>query len=142
MFPHLLILALSPLQCSSSALQQQGKPLPGASTVQSGREWRAGTYLGLTAGKSTRVDVLRIFGEPERLDTPADQTPNVQNPEIWYVYDSGGEFPGELTIIVNKRTEVVLGIDLNPESLSKEDAVKHFGPDYILTRYNFDDCLG
>ena len=58
------------------------------------------------------------------------------------VYDSGGEFAGELTVVIDKRTNVILGINLNPESLSKDEAVKHFGPDYVLTRYNFDECLG
>lgn len=29
-----------------------------------------------------------------------------------------------------------------PKGLSKEDAIKHFGSDYIITRYDFDLCLG
>jgi hypothetical protein len=122
--------------------QEQRKPHASATPVQNQRDWRAGTYLGLTAGKSTRADVLRVLGEPKRIDTPADQTPKDPNPEVWYVYDSGGEFAGSLTVVIDKRTDVVLGIDLSPDSLSKEDALKHFGPDYILTRYNFDECLG
>lgn len=58
------------------------------------------------------------------------------------MYDSGGVFPGELTVVINKDTGIVLAINLNPDSLSKADAVKYFGPDYILTRYDFDECLG
>lgn len=52
------------------------------------------------------------------------------------MYDSGGVFPGELTVVINKDTGIVLAINLNPDSLSKADAVKYFGPDYILTRYD------
>ena len=110
--------------------------------VQKDREWHPGTYSGLTAGKSTRTDVLRVLGKAKRLDTPADQDPKEPDPEVWYVYESGGEFPGELTVVLDKRSNTMLRIDLHPESLSREDAVKHFGPDYILTRYDFDNCLG
>ena len=139
-----LLIELFALQCASSSRQhqRQRQQETGAITVQNQREWRAGTYLGLTAGKSTRADVLRVLGQPKRLDSPADQTPEEPNPEVWYVYDNGGEFTGELTVVMDKRTDVVLGINLNPDSLSKEEIVKHFGPDYILTRYNFDECLG
>lgn len=130
----------------SPAPQQQTKQQIAAKTVQSKREWRAGTYLGLTVGKSKRTDVLRALGEPERVDTPADQTPEDPNPEVWYVYerryDPDGDFAADLTVVIDRRTEVVLAIDLHPESLSRKKAVKHFGPDYILTRYNFDECLG
>lgn len=141
---YTLLFQLPVLQCASPSRQhqKQRQQQTGAITVQNQRERRAGTYLGLTAGKSTRADVLRVLGEPKRLETPADQTLEEPNPEVWYVYDNGGEFAGELTVVIDKRTDVVLGINLNPDSLSKEEAVKHFGPDYILTRYNFDDCLG
>jgi hypothetical protein len=140
----LLIHLVHALQCSSPSRQEekQAKIQTAANSVQSDREWRAGTYLGLTAGKSNRTDVLRVLGEPKRLDTPSNQTPEEPNPEVWYVYDRGGEFAGDLTVVIDKRTDVVLRIDLNPDNLSKEDAVKHFGQDYILTRYDFDDCLG
>jgi hypothetical protein len=140
----LLIQLIAAWQCASASRQQQKqrKLQIGANTVQNQREWRAGTYLDLTAGKSTRADVLRVLGEPKRLDTPPDQTPREPNAEVWYVYDNRGELAGEMTVVIDKRTDAVLGINLNPDSLSKEEAVKHFGPDYILTRYNFDDCLG
>lgn len=73
----LLIQLIPTWQCSSASSQQrkQVKLQTEANSAQNDREWRAGTYLGLTAGKSTRVDVLRVLGEPKRLDTPADQTP-------------------------------------------------------------------
>lgn len=63
-----------------------------------------------------------MFGEPKRIDTPANQTTNDPDPELWYVYDSGGEFAGQLTVVIEKRTDVILGINLNPKSLSKEEA--------------------
>jgi hypothetical protein len=140
----LTVQLVNSLQCSSPSRhqQKQGEIQSVGNSVRRDREWRAGTYLGLTAGKSTRIDVLRVLGEPKRIDTPADQTRDEPNPEVWYVYDRGGEFAGDLTIVIDKRRDVVLRIDMNPDNLSKEDAVKHFGQDYIVTRYDFDDCLG
>ena len=138
----LLIQLLPSVQSSQSASSKKAQKLQTKSkAIQDGRNWQAGTYSGLTAGKSTRVDVLRILGNPKRIDTPPDQTPAEPYPEAWYVY-GGREFAGELTVVIDKRRSVVSRIDLAPDSLSKREAVKHFGPDYILTRYDFDECLG
>jgi hypothetical protein len=104
--------------------------------------WRAGNYLGLTIGKSTRLDVLRILGEPKQLEKSLEQPGAEQNPEVWFIYDSTGKFPGELIVVIDERTDIVLRIDLNPHNLTKQDVVKHFGSDFIVTRYAFDDCLG
>lgn len=130
---------------SSSSAQQQPKPATSptvASHPQIKREWRAATYSGLTIGKSNRLDMLRVLGEPKRTDQPPDQTVTDENPEVWYVYDSEGELAGDLTIVVDELTNIVLGIRLRPDDLTKEAAIKHFGSDFILTRYAFDDCLG
>ncbi|HEU4715052.1 MAG TPA: hypothetical protein VFS76_26120 [Pyrinomonadaceae bacterium] len=130
---------------SSSAAPQQPKQVrqqTGTNRLQNDREWRAGTYLGLAIGKSYRTDVVRLLGEPKRVDRPTGQTQEDENLEIWYVYDSRNPFRGDLTVVIDERTDVVLGINLNPHNLTKSEAVKHFGPDFILTRYAFDDCLG
>jgi hypothetical protein len=142
-FCMFLIQMVPALQSAAPSRQQQKqrKAYADVNTLQK-QHWRAGTYLGLTAGKSTKEEMLRAFGEPRRIDTPADQTPNDPHPEVWYVYNGGGEFAGQLTVVIDKRTNVILRINLNPESLSKDEAVKHFGSDYVLTRYNFDECLG
>lgn len=105
-------------------------------------EWQAATYRGLIIGKSTRADMFRIFGKPKLIDTPADQVEDEPNPEVWYEYERGGEFLGEPTFVVDKRSGMILRIDLYTRDLSKEEAIKHFGCDYIVTKYSFDDCLG
>ena len=129
----LLMQSMLALQWSSGPLQKQ---------VQSNRTWQAATYRGLTIGKSTRADVLRVLGEPQRKDIPEGENPNDPDREVWYVYNGAAEFLGTLTVIIQNRTGVVLRIDIAPEALSKAEAIKHFGPDYILTRYDFDQCLG
>jgi len=137
-----LIIQLTFVSQFSSSQQRSKKETLTTEINGTQNQWRAGTYLGLTVGKSTRSDVLRELGQPKRLDTPVDQPPEAPDPEIWYVYENIGDFAGVLTVVIDKRSDVVLGIDLSPDDLSKDDAVRHFGPDYIVTRYNFDDCLG
>ena len=67
---------------------------------------------------------------------------NDPNPEIWNDYDGGGEFPGKLSVVFRKRTGVIVSIYLSPEQLSRDEAIRHFGNDYVETRYDFDRCLG
>lgn len=136
----LLLQSMLALQWCSRPLQD--KSPTNVNGVQSNKEWQAGTYRGLTIAKSTRADVLRVLGEPKREETPVDQSPKEPDPEVWYVYDTGGEFAGELTVVIQKQSNAVSRIDLYPDSLSRAEAIKHFGPDYILTRYDFDECLG
>jgi len=129
----------------SSALSQEQKqvvPRAGTNRPQTNREWRTGTYLGLTIGKSNRTEVVRILGQPKRIDRSADEKLEEDHIEIWYVYENCGDFQGSLTVVIDERTDVVLRVDITPDSLTQAEAVKHFGPDFILTRYAFDDCLG
>jgi hypothetical protein len=89
-------------------------------------------------GKSKVADMRRVFGKPARVEKFDDDK---SNPEMWYHYNGVSEFPGSLRVIVDK-TRTVRRLDLLPKLLTKEDAIKHFGPDYVITRYDFDDCLG
>jgi len=86
--------------------------------------------------RSTLFPYTTLFRSPE------GENPNDPNREVWYVYNGAAEFLGTLTVVIQNRTGVVLRIDIAPEALSKAEAIKHFGPDYILTRYDFDQCLG
>lgn len=138
----LAIQLILPLHCSFAFSQKPVLRQPVSSRSENKHEWRAGTYSGLIIGKSNRLDVLRVLGEPKELDSPADQSPVEGNPEVWYLYKSTGKIAGDLTVVIDERTNLVSGIDLHPRNLTKEDAVKHFGSDFILTRYAFDDCLG
>ncbi len=145
----LILCALSiqlifPPHSSSAGPQQPNQVIQqtDANRAQNDREWRAGTYSGLTIGKSNRVEVVRLFGEPKMIDSPPDQRATDENREVWYVYDSTSPFRGDLTVVIDERTDIVLRIDLAPENLTKDDVVKRFGSDFTLTRYAFDDCLG
>lgn len=129
--------------CGSAGINAQ-QPVAQQSalpTRPSGREWRPASYRELTVGKSTSGDMLRVFGKPHWSGPPGDQTKDEPNPEVWNEYEAGGDFPGKLTVVVDKRSGIIQGIDLYPESLSEEQAIKHFGDDYLTTRYDFDECL-
>jgi hypothetical protein len=110
--------------------------------VRHERQWRPAVYMGLTMGQSTRDDMLRVFGEPQWSGQPADQMKDDPAPEIWYEYAYGGDFPGKLTVVTDQRSGLIKAIDLNPTNLTKQAAIEHFGPSFIITRYAFDQCLG
>ena len=40
------------------------------------------------------------------------------------------------------KTRTIREVHMLPKHLSKEEAIKHFGLDYVVTRYDFDSCLG
>lgn len=125
------------MKAQQPQLQQSASP-----TRQTAREWRVATYRGLTVGKSTSADMLRVFGKPHWSGPPGDQTKDDPDPEVWNEYEDVGDFPGKLTVVVDKRSGVILAIDLDPRNLSKKQAIEYFGDDYIVTRYAHDDCLG
>jgi hypothetical protein len=100
-------------------------------------EWHPAVYKGLTIGRSTRGEMIRVFGEPKSSEVFDDGT---GPPEQRFHYESGGEFPGELVFNVDPKSEVILRLILYPTKLTKDEAIKHFGENYKLTRYEF--CKG
>lgn len=104
------------------------------------KRWQAATYKGLTVGRSKRADMLRILGKPKRADIPGGQKRTDPHQQVWYIYEEFGEIPGELTVIIDKRSSKILEIYLSPPNLTKEQAIKHFGSDYVMTNYKF--CPG
>jgi len=105
---------------------------------QNGEDWHPGSFRGLTVGKSRRAAMLHTLGKPKRKDSPEGQSG--KHREVWYVYDNVGEFPGEFTVIVERRTDRILKMILYPDNLSKANAIQHFGKKYRFTKYEF--CPG
>jgi len=83
--------------------------------------------------------MLRILGKPERSELLEGAR---SHKEIWHHYADAGDFPGELVVATDKRNGLIIGIWLYPEDLSKQKAIEHFGNDYLITKYDFDRCLG
>ena len=66
------------------------------------RGWCAGTYRGLTVGKSTRANMLRVLGKPPSSGFSADQ----DEPE-YIIWHDCGKIKGELSGRLGVETEVV-----------------------------------
>ena len=97
------------------------------------KKWQPATYKGLTVGKSTLADTLRVFGQPVRKDFAE---PDAESDEIWYVYNDAGEFPGQFTVAINKKTKRVTAMMIAMlEDVKKETVLERLGNDYEVVRY-------
>jgi hypothetical protein len=98
--------------------------------------WRPATYQGLTIGKSTRADMLRVLGKPLSSGPSADQSP--PRPIIWNDYGRiEGELSGRLAVEVDSRNNRVVSVFISTDNMSREDVIKYFGNDYLLMGYDF-----
>ena len=131
------VLAITGPRCVLTGIGQSVSKT-GVATAESSRTWRAATYKGLTMGKSKVADMRRVLGAPTRIER---FNQDKSNPQVWYHYDVKWEFPATLRVIVDK-TRTVREVHLLPNYLTKEEAIKHFGRDYVVTRYDFDSCRG
>lgn len=86
--------------------------------------------------------MLRVLGQPKWSRAPQKDDDPESPQEVWNNYERAGEFSGTTTVVTDGRSGVITRIDFYPEKLSKEQAVAHFGPGYIITKYDFDPCLG
>lgn len=102
------------------------------------QKWRPGNYRGLVVGRSTQGDMFRLLGKPERVEGFGNRKDI--NQEIWYTYQIQTAPSGVLTVAVNKRTRTIIQLFLSPDNLSKDEAIRIFGNEYITTRYDF--CPG
>jgi len=107
---------------------------------QADRRWRPATFRGITVGKSKRPDMLRALGQPKwSRTTPGEGD---EHGTVWNNYERVGEFPGPTNVATDSVTGIITRIDFYPAKLSKEEAIKYFGPKYVLTKYAFDPCPG
>jgi|SRR5579864_235118 len=97
------------------------------------QRWIPAVYHGLTVGKSSRADVLRILGKPTSTGKGGEAG-------IPYVsYDVSDPIAGTLTVYI--RRGIIHEMDLKPKALTtKKDIIRLFGPDYRMVRYSVDEC--
>ncbi len=110
-----------------------------ASQRQPNQQWHAAMFRGLIVGKSRRADMVRRLGQPKWTRSPESRGSDDADKETFNNYEGGGEFPGRMTVVINRRG-VISRIDFYPAKLSREQAIAHFGPSYIITKYAFDPC--
>jgi hypothetical protein len=111
-----------------------------ASAGQANRQWRPAKYRGLTVGRSKLADMLRSWGQPKWSRTSKRDNED-ESQVTWTNYEKVGEFSGPTTVVSDTRTGVITRINFYPERLTKEQAIAHFGKDYVVTRYAFDTCF-
>src|SRR5262245_819192 len=87
--------------------------------------WQAATFRGLTIGKSTLADMLRVLGNPISSGPSADQAP--PQPIIWNDYGQiQGDLSGRLAVEVDSRNSRIVSISISPDRMSKEEAIRYF----------------
>lgn len=137
-----IILSQPPLVIGCPSLESKANQDRRSNTAvafpENKRTWKPATYRGLTMGKSKVSNMRRVFGTPKRSEV---FNKGKYNQEVWYYYDGVWEFLGTLRVVVNK-AGTIQAIDMQPTDLTKEAAIKHFGADHVITRYDFDSCLG
>src|SRR5947207_3114878 len=117
-------------------------------TRKTGRHWGAADFRGLIVGKSGKSEMLRRFGKPKWSQTKPEDRDEEEREEreresqrlTWDNYEGIGEFPGITNIATSTRSGLITRIDFFPEKLTKSDAIAHFGPNYVITRYEVDKC--
>lgn len=150
----MLSLSLLLISCASHA-PQSGQPISQLSAenrpsntqpTSDNRQWRSATYRGLEVGKSTRQDMLRVLGKPKASVVPQARITTNPNTIIAFHYGgpngyAGNLITGNLITGVEKATRIIAWIETIPENLSRDDVIKQFGSDYLLTGYKPDDCF-
>lgn len=116
----------------SSAILTGAKP---------GRQWRPATYRGITIGQSRLLQMLKAWGKPKWSRTSRPEAEEDARQVTWTNYERVGEFPGPTTVVSDARNGIITRINFYPDRLTKEQAIAHFGPGYLVTRYAFDSCL-
>ena len=105
---------------------------------QAGSNWHPATFRGITIGKSKRADMVRLLGKPKwSRTTPGEGD---EHGTTWNNYERAGEFPGPTNVATDSVTGLVTRVDFYPQKLSKNEAIKHFGRGFVVTRYAFDPC--
>jgi hypothetical protein len=103
------------------------------------KSWQVGTFRGLIMGKATINDLQKVLGEPSEIT----DLESVGNPNEWaYHYEIQGDIKGNLVAYASKRTKTVISVEIRPDSMSRKEVLDYFGNDYVITRYNSDDCPG
>lgn len=105
-------------------------------------EWKAAEFKGLHLGSSSKKDVLKVLGTPDWEGLPEGSSEGSDFPEWWMEYDSVPELnsKGKLTVILDERREIVLGVIFYPLGLTKSEIVESFGEKFVITRYSFEPC--
>jgi hypothetical protein len=112
------------LSCFAHDLSAQSK----SSLCAANKTWR-----GVTLGITTRQEVLRLFGKPStEYKMPLEKN----TIEFRYLGPAG-----EPSLTLYLKNNAVDTLEEYPASLTPEQSIEKFGPNFQRHRYSFDDCL-
>lgn len=103
-------------------------------------DWKNANYQGLEIGKSTEKDMFKVLGKPIWSGTPEGMDKRDPYAEIWHDYELRNGIIGRLTVAVKSKGKVIREILLQPQKLSKDEAIKLFGSNYVITKYSQESC--
>ena len=96
--------------------------------------WTPAVYRGLTIGASTKADAIQVLGKPRFSGTEQDTGLPIMSFAVLK------PVPGALTVYL--KDGIVDGMTLIPEKqLTRKEAIRVWGSDYVRVRYASDDCL-
>ena len=83
--------------------------------------------------------MLRQLGQPKWSRSHEGDSRDEDERETFNHYETGGEFPGTTTVVLNRRG-IISRVDFFPSKLTRDQAIAHFGQSYVITRYAIDPC--
>jgi hypothetical protein len=116
---------------------------------QDERQWMAGTYRGITIGKSTATELFQKWGKPKDIGHWEWDNPEKPKFRLYHFdsqeelpdrFDSQEKLPGRITVEVEMKTGKVVGINIPLYGLPLSEAIELFGKNYIETRYKSCKC--
>lgn len=132
-----IIAVLAGTPATTGALAaQSGAPAP----ARKQQPWRAGVVKGLTVGVSTREDMLRLLGPPTSQWVYDGMVEGDPRSVTHFIYKDAAELPGDLSVDVVTGTGRITAVAIEPDVLTLERAIEHFGSDYVRTEYEW--CPG
>ena len=90
-------------------------------------------------GKSKRAEMLRALGAPRWSQTTPGESAE-ESGEEWHHYEKAGEIAGTMNVVVDQQSGIIKAVIIYPQRITKQEAILHFGRDFIVTRYDFDPC--
>jgi hypothetical protein len=96
--------------------------------------WHIPTYKGIKLNKSTRKDVLRLFGKPTWSGHPEDEYDNPVMSMLRDEFENVGGFKGRTAVNMKKRNKIVDSIELYPPYDNQptfDELAAQLGKDYV-----------
>lgn len=113
-----------------------------------GTEWIPATVNGVTVGRSSYDDIVRLWGPPfkeaEFAGDPYEPEPGETPPELftelWY---RGIEIDGKTVnagVLIGNQTRLVRSISYGREGLTKQEAIAQFGANHYVVTNGSSEC--